>query len=89
MKLQTKQVQVLDLRSVRKFFEELVENNVIFHCDDSFHDYVNSETDEKTFSSTEAERLDKIMNKCFKICESKDKDIYDLAMSVIVESIND
>jgi hypothetical protein len=86
MKLQTKKVS--DLRSVRKFFEELVENNVIFHCDESFHDYVNFETNENTFSFKQAEKLDELMNECFSICESKNKDIYELAMSVLLENID-
>ena len=83
MRLKTK--QVLTLTDVRKFFEEINDSSIAFHPDESFHDYVEINTDERTFSKTEADRLDILMNKCFKICKEKNKDIFDIALSVLEE----
>jgi hypothetical protein len=86
MKLKTHINQVNTLRDVRKFFEEIVcDCSVAFHPDRSFHDYENFDDDEKTFSKTEASRLDEILLRCFDICKNKNKDIYDMCLSVMEE----
>jgi hypothetical protein len=86
MKVKTKINQVNTVTDVRKFFEEITNDcSIAFHPDESFHNYVHLDTDEKTFSKTEADRLDKILDKCFIICTEKNKDIYDLCLSVLEE----
>lgn len=85
MKLKTQINQVNTLTDVRKFFEEITDSSIAFHPDESFHNYVNLDTDERTFSKTEADRLDRILVKSFIICTDKNKDIYDLCLSVLEE----
>jgi uncharacterized protein YpuA (DUF1002 family) len=86
MKAKTKINQVNTVTDIRKFFEEITNNyNIAFHPDNSFHDYVNLDTDMKIFSKTEADRLNRILMKCFIICANKNKDIYDLCLSVLEE----
>lgn len=85
MKLKTQINQVNTLTDVRKFFEEITDSSIAFHPDESFHNYVNLDTDAKTFSKTEADRLDRILVKCWIICTDKNKDIYDLCLSVLEE----
>jgi len=86
MKVKTRINQVNTVTDVRKFFEEITNDcSIAFHPDESFHNYVHLDTGNKTFSKTEADRLDKIVDKCFIICTEKNKDIYDLCLSVLEE----
>jgi hypothetical protein len=68
--------QITTVRSVKRFAEELRENGIIFHPDDSFLDYINFVSEEPTFTRAEAVRLDILMDECFRVCENKKKDIY-------------
>ena len=69
---------------VGKFFIWIVfEKRINVHPDDPFGDYVSMETHEPTFSPMAANYYDKIMQRCFDICEKYDRDIYRLARLVM------
>ena len=67
------------IEDVKLFAYQLVnEENLSFHPDDDFEDYINTVTGLPVFSKEEAERLNQLMNCCFDICEQNGADIYDL-----------
>ena len=71
---------------VAKFFMWIIfDKNVSFHPDDSFAEYVNTETGEPTFTDQEAEYYDGVMRDCFNVCEKNGCDIY--AISLIVDGL--
>ena len=67
------------MRDVELFAFHLVnEENLSFHPDDDFADYINVVTKEATYSDEEVKLLNNLMGKCFDICEKNDVDIYEL-----------
>lgn len=67
------------IEDVKLFAFQLVNNeNLSFHPDDDFSDYINLETKERLYSVEEAASLNQLMEKCFDICEQNDADIYEL-----------
>jgi len=84
MKILTKEITCLD--DIETFFNELLENDVNFHPDTDFNEYINLETLELTFTKFEALRLNILMNDCFEICEAYAEDIYEIAIKVFKEN---
>jgi len=73
--------EVNTVEGIRDFFKYLLEvEEVSFHPDTHFSDYVSIDTGEPTFSKHEAAHLQSLMNKSFDVCEKEGIDIYDLAM---------
>jgi len=67
------------IEDVKLFAFQLVNNeNLSFHPDDDFKDYIDTVTGLPVFSKEEAERLNQLMDCCFDICERNGADIYDL-----------
>lgn len=67
-----------DVNNFMKFIYEDLEVN--FHPDDDFNDIVNYETGEKSFNKKDADRLNKLVDDCFKVCEKNNLDIYEIAL---------
>lgn len=71
--------EINTIEDVRLFAFQLVnEENLSFHPDDDFADYINVETKETTYSDKEVKMLNNLMEKCFDICQQNEVDIYDL-----------
>ncbi len=68
---------------VKKFFTELMSENLIFHPDNDFCDYINLKTNEPTYSVEEAERRNELVSECFIVCERDSVDFYELCMSLL------
>lgn len=69
---------------VSRFFKWLVERkNLCFHPDDSFFDYINFDTKERSFTDSEADALDDVMERCFEVCDDAGEDIYQLAWNEV------
>lgn len=62
------------------------ELGINIHPDTDFKEYINLETLKPTFSLEEAESLNKLMEKCFLICEKYNTDIYEIMNSVLVNN---
>ncbi len=71
-----------NLDNVNLFFKQLIEEGTNTHPDDDFNDYINLETGKPTYSVTEAALRNKLMSRCFDICESSEVDIYDLMQEI-------
>ena len=64
-------ITINNTNDVKNFFQFLYdEYNLIFHPDDSFHEYIDS-SGAQLFSTEQADYLDSIMQKCFDICGLK------------------
>ena len=64
------------------FAKELIAEGLNFHPDEDFRNYVNLETGEDTYTAEEAEIRNKLMARCFEICEREDIDIYNVTMEI-------
>lgn len=63
-----KQITINDTNDVKIFFQFLYdEYDLIFHPDDSFHEYIDN-TGALVFSEEQADYLDSVMQKCFDVC---------------------
>ena len=69
---------VEDVNKFMKFIYEDLELN--FHPDDDFNDIVNYETGVKSFNKKDADKFNKLVDDCFKVCENNNLDIYEIAL---------
>lgn len=75
------------LADVIEFTKILVRNEkVVFHPDDDFHDYMNTETGEPTYNFQEAELRNQLMRQAFEVCEREGVDIYTYTMKPYLEA---
>ena len=66
---------------IRQFFEYLITKEQLnFHPDEDFSIYISFKTSEPTFSKTEINHYNSLMDKAFRICEDSGVDIYKLAI---------
>ena len=56
-----------------------------FHPDDPITDYVRRDTDEPSFTTEDAPRLDHLMDEAFDFCDQQGLDIYELSMEICKE----
>ena len=71
--------EINTVEDVKLFAFQLVnEEDLSFHPDDDFSDYINLTTQEPLYSVDEVIQLNQLLDKCFTICEQKDVDIYEL-----------
>lgn len=72
-------IEINTIEDVKLFAYQLVnEENLSFHPDDYFEDYINLETKEPLYSAEECKQLNQLMYNCFSICQQKEVDIYEL-----------
>ncbi len=73
--------KITSLSDVKSFARYLYEEaKVVFHPDDSFEDYINIDTHNRSFSKSEAAILNQRMEECFNVCEKENEDIYEVMM---------
>lgn len=71
--------EINTIEDVKLFAYQLVnEENLSFHPDDYFEDYINLETKEPLYSAEECKQLNQLMSNCFSICQQEEVDIYEL-----------
>lgn len=58
------------------FAQQLIAEGLNFHPDDNFCDYINLETMESTYSESEAQIRNQLMDRCFEVCEAEGIEIY-------------
>lgn len=76
--------KVENYKDVIAFAKQIIKEGVSFHCDDDFNDYVNFKTNQPTYTKQEADLRNKLMERCFEVCEKTGADIYDLMNEVLV-----
>lgn len=72
--------EIIDIERVKTFFKQLLDEDLNFHPDTPFEDYINCETRQGTYTAEEAATRNKLMDACFEVCESNGADIYELAI---------
>ncbi|MBN2765241.1 MAG: hypothetical protein JXR27_02635 [Paludibacteraceae bacterium] len=71
--------EINTIEDVRQFAFQLVnDENLSFHPDDDFADYINTETKLPSYNKEDISRFNNLMAKCFVVCEKYGQDIYDL-----------
>jgi hypothetical protein len=71
--------EINTVEDVKLFAFQLVnEEDLSFHPDDDFSDYINLTTQEPLYLADEVIQLNQLLDKCFSICEQEDVDIYEL-----------
>lgn len=72
-----KEINTID--DVKLFAFKLVnDENLSFHPDNDFSDYINLNTNEALYSAEEVGQLNELMDKCFILCKQAEVDIYEL-----------
>jgi len=80
--------KIESIDDVRNFFKQLLNEDLNFHPDTPFEDYIDLQTKKPCFSKEEAEMRNKLMDDCFVVCEQDGVDIYEIAMEEFWSSIN-
>lgn len=74
--------QIKTLKDVAAFAKQIISEGVSFHPDDDFNDYIVFKTKEPCYSKQQAKDRNKLMDKCFQVCEKEDVDIYSIMLEV-------
>lgn len=72
--------RIITIEDVKNFFAQLVKEDLNFHPDTPFEEYVCLETNKPTYSDKSAKLRNEMLAACFEVCEKKNIDIYELAM---------
>lgn len=77
-KFVSKVPHITTISQVQDFAHYLVyELGVNFHPDTPFEDYITLTTHKPSFSTSEARIGNRLMEECFNVCESNNKDVYE------------
>lgn len=80
--------EINTIEDVKLFaFQLISDENLSFHPDNDFADYINMETGEATYSVEEVELRNNLMAKCFDICSKNEVDIYELMGQPLYEKL--
>lgn len=82
-------IDIQDINSVEDmetFFALLYHERIFYHPESTFRDIVNKDiyhnTTIRTFTDKEAERLDRLNDKCFEVAERENVDIFQVSMRI-------
>ena len=73
------------MADVMYFFILLNNLDLAWHPDNPFQDYINRETGKPTFTSSEAENLNRAMEQAFDICSKAKVDIYEMCIDMTIQ----
>ena len=73
------------IEDVKKFTKDIIEEGVNFHPDTDFNDYISITTNKPFYTRQEAEFRNDLVNQCFKLCERKGIEIYEITCNVFWE----
>lgn len=76
--------EIKTIDDIKVFFRQLLEEDLNFHPDTPFEDYINCETRLPTYTTLEADARNKLMDNCFEVCESINIDIYELSYDMFI-----
>jgi len=77
--------EINDIKDVKTFFKQLLDEGLNFHPDTPCEDYINCETRQDTYTPEEAVTRNKLMDTCFEVCESINIDIYELSYGMFIQ----
>ena len=76
--------QIRTIKDVKLFAYKLTKENVAFHPDDDFNDYINFLTGERLYSKKVALHRNHLMDQCFQVCNGLNTDVYDVMHNVVL-----
>jgi hypothetical protein len=76
------QIQKID--DVKTFVKQLVEEELNYHPDDDFTEYISIHTGQPTYSEKEARVRNELNNQCFVVCERLGEDIYNISQEIFL-----
>jgi len=77
--------KIENLEDVAEFMHNLIKEGVNAHPDEDFKNYVNFETGTDTFTESEADHRNKLMESSFDICEKEGVDIYSFMQEIFLK----
>lgn len=78
---------ITTLEDVKQFTNDLIGENLIFHPDDDFNDYIDVDNN-PIFTPQEAEIRNKLMSDSFDVCNANNVEIYELMLEIIQSKTN-
>lgn len=76
--------EIKTIDDVKTFFQQLLAEDLNFHPDTHFEDYIHCETRQATYSKEEANTRNRLMDECFAVCENVREDIYELSYKLFL-----
>jgi len=73
------------INEVKKYASLLVSEGTSFHPDNDFSDYINLKSGDNAYSEEEINLRNRLMDKCFSICEKEGEDIYEIMLEVYLQ----
>ena len=77
--------EIKNTENIKTFFNELLAEDLNFHPDDRFEDYINYETKEPTYTEEEAALRNRLLEESFDVCEKDGADIYELCIEIFMK----
>lgn len=76
--------EILTIGDVELFIKQLIAEGTNAHPDDDFNNYVNIETGVPAYTTEEAETRNRLMEKCFDVCEEAGQDVYSVMQEIFL-----
>jgi len=74
--------QIKTSKDVAEFAKQIICEDVSFHPNNDLNNYVVIKTNKPCYTKNQAEVRNKLMNKCFSVCEKEGTDIYAIMLEV-------
>lgn len=71
---------ITTIEDVKNFAKQLIGEGISINPDDDFNDYVNFATNSPSYNKEDAAFRNKLMEKCYEVCENEGIDIYEIMM---------
>ena len=77
-------LEINSVADVQTFFNELLAEDLNFHPDDDFSNYINGETRLPTYTKEEAKLRNYLLDQSFAACKHDGADIYELCIEIFM-----
>lgn len=79
---------ITSIQDVTTFFHHLIlEENLNFHPDEDFRNYVLLDTGLSSYTEEEAELRNHLLDECFDVCERYQADIYQIGIEILFNQL--
>lgn len=79
---------IQSLADVEKFFSHLIlVENLNFHPDEDFRNYIHMETYQSSYTEKEADLRNHLLEQCFEICEKYGVEIYQIGYQILIDRL--
>lgn len=78
--------EIKTVEDVKTFFNKLLAEELNFHPDDDFANYINYETKVPTYTEEEAVLRNRLLTQSFEICEREATDIYEVCIEIFMKN---